>query len=65
MTENKKEFLLFENNLLASQLAVRNSQYKIALEGLTTIKDSNDPMGVAEKTITAMLDCLPEQDVAS
>ena len=65
MTENKKDFLLFENNVLASQLAVRNSQYKIALEVLTTIKDSNDPMGVAEKTITAMLDCLPEQDVAS
>ncbi len=60
MENTKKDFLLFENNVLASKLAVRDSQYKIALEGLKTIRDSNDPMGVAEKTIEAMLDCLPE-----
>ena len=59
MTENKKEFLLFENNVLASQLAVRNSQYKIALEGLNTIMESNDPMGIAEKTLQAMEKCIP------
>tara|TARA_Y100000593_G_scaffold34762_2_gene68258 strand:- start:1178 stop:1360 length:183 start_codon:yes stop_codon:yes gene_type:complete len=60
LENTKKDFLLFENNVLASKLAVRDSQYKIALEGLKTIRDSNDPMGVAEKTIEAMLDCLPE-----
>lgn len=60
MENSKKDFLLFENNVLASKLAVRDSQYKIAIEGLKTIRDSNDPMGVAEKTIEAMLDCLPE-----
>ena len=56
----KKDFLLFENNVLASKLAVRDAQYNIALEGLKTIRESNDPMGIAEKTIDAIFDCLPK-----
>ena len=32
-------------------------QVEIALEGLTAIKDSNDPMNIAAKTIEAMTDC--------
>ena len=44
---------------LTSKLAVRECQYEVALEGLQTIKNSNDPMGIAEKTIDAMMDCLP------
>tara|TARA_Y100000593_G_scaffold73937_1_gene135917 strand:+ start:403 stop:582 length:180 start_codon:yes stop_codon:yes gene_type:complete len=47
-------------NTLRAKLSVRDCQYNIALEGLKTIKDSNDPMGIANKTITAMLDCLPD-----
>ena len=43
-----------------ARLSVRNCQYEIALEGLNTIKESNDPMGIAEKTIDAMKDCIPE-----
>ena len=48
------------NISILAKLNVRNAQYEIAIEGLKTIRDSNDPMGVAEKTIKAMLDCLPE-----
>ena len=60
MNQMKKDFLLFENNVLASKLAVRDAQYNIALEGLKTIRESNDPMGIAEKTIDAIFDCLPK-----
>ena len=60
MNQIKKDFLLFENNVLASKLAVRDAQYNIALEGLKTIRESNDPMGIAEKTIDAIFDCLPK-----
>ena len=45
---------------LTAKLTVRDCQCEIALEGLKTIKDSNDPMGIAEKTIDAMMDCLPD-----
>jgi hypothetical protein len=60
MNQVKKDFLLFENNVLVSKLAVRDAQYNIALEGLKTIRESNDPMGIAEKTIDAIFDCLPK-----
>ena len=60
MSNGKESFIMFENNVLASKLAVRNSQYEIALEGLKTIRDSNDPMNIAEKTIDAMMNCLPQ-----
>ena len=42
-----------------ANLAVRNCQYKIAVEGLNTIVESNDPMNIAERTIAAMKDCIP------
>ena len=51
--------LLKDNRILMANLAVRNCQYKIAVEGLNTIVESNDPMNIAEKTLTAMGDCIP------
>ena len=60
MSEFSDKKLKLTNNTLIARLSVRNCQYEIALEGLNTIKDSNDPMGIAEKTISAMMDCLPE-----
>tara|TARA_Y100000310_G_scaffold112256_1_gene110743 strand:+ start:218 stop:403 length:186 start_codon:yes stop_codon:yes gene_type:complete len=47
------------NNTLSSRLAVRESQYRIALEGLKAIDESGD-LGVAIKTIEAMFDCVPK-----
>ena len=47
------------NNVLSSKLAVRNSQYKIAIEGLKAIEEFGDT-SVASKTISAMLDCIPD-----
>ena len=47
------------NNTLSAKLAVRNCQYKIAIEGLKAIKEFGD-VSVATKTLEAMLDCLPE-----
>ena len=51
--------LLKENRTLMAKLAVRQCQYKIAVEGLNTIVESNDPMMIAEKTLSAMEDCIP------
>ena len=45
---------------LKAKLSVRKSQYEVALEGLETIKNSNDPMGIAAQTIDAIKDCLPD-----
>ena len=47
------------NNTLYAKLAVRNCQYKIALEGLRALKEFGD-ISVAVKTIEAMLDCVPD-----
>ena len=58
MDEDSKR-LLKENRTLMAKLAVRQCQYKIAVEGLKTIVESNDPMNIAEKTLTAMDDCIP------
>ena len=60
MAELEIKSLKMTNINLVAKLSVRNCQYEIAMEGLNTIKDSNDPMGIAEKTLGAMLDCLPE-----
>ena len=59
MTDN---ILDVRNNtaVLYAKLSVRNAQYEIAVEGLKTIIESNDPMGVAQKTIDAMMNCLPD-----
>ena len=51
------------NNTLFAKLAVRNCQYKIAIEGLRAIEEFGD-INVAIKTIEAMLDCVPENSQA-
>ena len=57
--DDESKRLLKENRTLMAKLAVRECQYKIAVEGLNTIVESNDPMMIAEKTLTAMEDCIP------
>ena len=51
--------LVSEIRVLRTKLAVRNCQYKIAIEGFTTLIESTDPMGIANTTLEAMQDCLP------
>ena len=51
--------LVSEVQVLRTKLAVRNCQYKIAVEGFTTLIESTDPMGIAQKTLDAMEECLP------
>ena len=58
MDKGLKE-LVSEIQVLRTKLAVRNCQYKIAVEGFTTLIDSTDPMGIAQKTLDAMQECLP------
>ena len=58
MDKGLKE-LVSEVQVLRTKLAVRNCQYKIAVEGFTTLIDSTDPMGIARKTLDAMQECLP------
>ena len=57
---DREKDLVREIFILKAKLTVRECQYEVALEGLQTIKDSNDPMGIAEKTLSAMSDCLPD-----
>ena len=57
--DDEAKILLKDNRTLMAKLAVRQCQYKIAVEGLHTIVGSNDPMKIAEKTLTAMEDCIP------
>ena len=59
MSEEIENQLKRINSTLSSKLAVRNSQYKIAMEGLNAIADMGD-VSIAKKTIDAILDCLPE-----
>ena len=47
------------NNTLSAKLAVRNCQYRIAIEGLKAIVEFGN-VNVADKTIEAMLDCVPD-----
>ena len=58
MDKGLKE-LVSEIQVLRTKLAVRNCQYKIAVEGFTTLIESTDPMGIAQKTLDAMQECLP------
>ena len=58
MSELMKEQEL-ENYTLKTKLTVRNCQYHLAKEGLTIIVESNDPMGIAGKTLKAMEKCIP------
>ena len=48
-----------ENYTLRTKLTVRDCQFHIAKEGLTIIVESNDPMGIAAKTLKAMDKCVP------
>ena len=57
--DEEGKLLLKENRTLKAKLGVRDCQYRIAVEGLGTIVESNDPMNIAEKTISAMEDCIP------
>ena len=59
MSEEVENQLKRINNVLSSKLSVRNTQYKIAIEGLRAIEEFGD-ISVAVKTIEAMLDCVPE-----
>ena len=59
MAESEEKGYRNVNRNLIAKLSVRNCQYEIALEGLSTIKESNDPMGIAEQTLNAMKDCIP------
>ena len=60
MAESEEKGYRNVNRNLIAKLSVRNCQYEIALEGLSTIKESNDPMGIAEQTLNAMKDCIPD-----
>ena len=57
--DDESKSLLKDNRTLMAKLAVRQCQYKIAVEGLNTIVESNDPMMIAGKTLSAMEDCIP------
>tara|TARA_B100001250_G_scaffold387403_1_gene384763 strand:+ start:9101 stop:9280 length:180 start_codon:yes stop_codon:yes gene_type:complete len=54
------EDLTRENSMLVAKLGVRESQYRIAVEGFTKIVESNDPVGIAGKTLEAMAECVPK-----
>jgi len=49
-----------QNDMLLAKLTVRGCQYKIAVEGLNHIVESNDPVGIASKTLEAMDECMPK-----
>ena len=59
MSEELENQLKRINNTLSAKLSVRNTQYKIAMEGLNAIVDMGD-INIAKKTIDAIFDCLPE-----
>ena len=59
MNEELENHLRRVNNTLSSKLSVRNTQYKIAIEGLRALEEFGD-VSVAVKTIEAMLDCVPK-----
>ena len=48
------------NDMLEAKLTVRSCQYKIAVEGFRLIVESNDPIGIAGKTLEAMDECVPK-----
>ena len=51
-----------KNDMLSTKLTVRGCQYRIAVEGLNHIVESNDPVGIAAKTLEAMEECLPKAE---
>ena len=59
MTDKIEHQLKREKNTLMAQLVVRKCQYRIATEGLQAIVDSNDPINIAQQTLDAMKECVP------
>ena len=59
MSKSLTKELFSKTKTLEARLVVRTCQYQIAKEGLSIIVASNDPMGIAEKTLKAMEECLP------
>ena len=60
-------FLVLKDNnrnhdMLSTKLTVRGCQYRIAVEGLNHIVESNDPVGIAAKTLEAMNECMPKAE---
>ena len=51
-----------KNGMLLAKLTVRGCHYKIAVEGLNHIVKSNDPVGIAAKTLEAMDECMPKDE---
>ena len=51
-----------KNDMLEAKLKVRGFQYKIAVEGFNHIVESNDPVGIASKTLEAMDECMPKAE---
>ena len=51
-----------QNDMLLAKLTVRDCQYRIAVEGLNNIVKSNDPVGIASKTLEAMYECMPKDE---
>ena len=51
-----------QNDVLLLKLTIRNRQYDIAVEGLRHIVESNDPVGIAAKTLEAMDECMPKDE---
>ena len=56
------EDLKRQNDMLLAKLTVRGCQYRIAVEGLNHIVESNDPVGIASKTLEAMDECMPNAE---
>ena len=50
------------NDILLLKITIRNLQYDIAVEGLRHIVESNDPIGIAGKTLEAMDECVPKAE---
>ena len=51
-----------QNDILLLKITIRNRQYDIAVEGLNHIVKSNDPVGIAAKTLEAMDECMPKDE---
>ena len=56
------EDLKKRNDILILKITIRNRQYDIAVEGLNHIVKSNDPVGIAAKTLEAMGECMPKSE---
>ena len=60
--EEEFDDLKRQNDMLLAKLTVKSCQYRIAIEGLNKIVESNDPVGIADKTLEAMNECMPKAE---